>query len=426
MFRVSLPSPIAGALALALSFVLAPCSAAAAEPATGALSLTLDKALALAQLRSRLLAGQDAAAAAAREMALAAGQLPDPTLKAGVNNLPLDGADRFSLTRDFMTMRNIGIAREFTRQDKRRARAAGFEAEAGVALAQRDERQATLRQATALAWLERHDLERLHALLTQQHEQNRLAVEAAEAAYRGARGSLADVLAARAELATHGDRIAGVQARIAQSRAMLERYVGADAARWALGERPDVRRPARPNVPIDATPMLATLSRDIARAEADVATARSERRADWGAELMFSQRGPQFSNMVSLTLSVPLTTSSADRQEREVAARMAALERARAEQEEARREQRARRAALEAEWLSALDRGALHERELLPLAEERTRQALSAYRAGSGTLAALFEARRAELGARIERLQLDTDAARAWAQLNTVFAGVTP
>ena len=51
MFRVSLPSPIAGALALALSFVLAPCSAAAAEPATGALSLTFDKALALAQLR---------------------------------------------------------------------------------------------------------------------------------------------------------------------------------------------------------------------------------------------------------------------------------------------------------------------------------------------------------------------------------------
>jgi outer membrane protein TolC len=109
-----------------------------------------------------------------------------------------------------------------------------------------------------------------------------------------------------------------------------------------------------------------------------------------------------------------------------VAARNAALDKTRAEQDEARREQSARRATLEAEWRSALDRGALHERELLPLAEERTRLALSAYRAGSGTLAALFEARRAELGARIDRLQLDTDAARAWAQLNTLFSGVTP
>lgn len=405
----------------ALALSLLGTGAAAQSP-----RLTFDDALRRATEQAPALRAQEAVAQSARERAVSAAQLPDPMLRFVVTNLPIDGPDRFSLTRDFMTMRNIGIAREFTREDKRRARAAGFEAEAGVALAQRDERQATLRQATALAWFERYDLERLRDLLARQHEQNQLAVEAAEAAYRGARGSLADVLAARAELTMHNDRMASVQARLLQSQAMLERYVGADAAQWALGERPDVRRPAQPAVSIDATPMLATLSRDIARAEAEVATARSERRADWGAELMFSQRGPQFSNMVSVTLSVPLTTSSADRQDREIAARSAALERARAEQEETRREQRARRTALEAEWLSALDRGARLDKELLPLAEERTRLALSAYRAGNGTLAALFEARRAELGARIDRLQLDTDAARAWAQLNTLFAGVTP
>ncbi len=397
-------------------------AAAAAQPQR----LTFDEALRRATDQAPALRAQEAVASAARERAVAAAQLPDPVLRVGVANLPVDGADRFSLTRDFMTMRNIGIAREFTREDKRRARAAGFEAEAGVALAQRDERRASLRQTTALAWLERHDLERLHALLAQQHEQNRLALEAAAAAYRGGRGGLPDVLAARAELALHSDRMAGVQGRLSQSQATLERYVGADAARWSLGERPDVSRLAQPNASIDATPMLATLSRDIARAEADVAAARSERQGDWSAELMFSQRGPQFSNMVSVTLSVPLTTSRADRQDREVAARNAALERARAEQEDAQREQRARRAALEAEWRSALDRGVRHDSDLLPLAEERTRLALSAYGAGNGTLAALFDARRAELGARIERLQLDTDAARAWALLNTLFAGAAP
>jgi outer membrane protein TolC len=406
---------------LALLISLLAASAAAQSP-----RLNFEDALRRATEQAPALRAQDAMTRSARERAVAAAQLPDPVLRVGVSNLPVDGPERFSLTRDFMTMRNIGLAREFTREDKRRARAAGFEAEASVAVAQRNERQAAIRQATALAWLERHDMERLRDLLSRQHEQNRLAVEAAEASYRGTRGTLADVLAARTELAMHADRMDGVQTRIAQSQAMLERYVGADAAKGALGERPDVSSTVRPNVSIDATPMLATLSRDIARAEADVATARSERRSDWSAELMFSQRGSQFSNMVSVTVSVPLATSSADRQDREVAARMAALDRARAEQEEARREQSARRAALEAEWLGALDRGARLDKDLLPLAEERTRLALSAYRAGSGTLAALFEARRAELGARIDRLQLDTDAARAWAQLNTVFAGVRP
>ena len=80
--------------------------------------LSLDRALQLAESRSRQLTAQDAAATASRDMALAAGQLPDPTLKFGVNNLPINGEDRFSLTQDFMTMRSIGVMQELTRDNK--------------------------------------------------------------------------------------------------------------------------------------------------------------------------------------------------------------------------------------------------------------------------------------------------------------------
>ena len=52
---------------------------------------------------------QDAAATAARELAVAAGQLPDPTVTVGINNLPVTGADRFSLIDDFMTMRCFAV-----------------------------------------------------------------------------------------------------------------------------------------------------------------------------------------------------------------------------------------------------------------------------------------------------------------------------
>ena len=81
--------------------------------------LTLDDALRLAQERSRQLPAQDASATAARHMAVAAGQRPDPVLKAGITNLPVNGQDRFSLTNDFMTMRSVGVMQEFTRKDKR-------------------------------------------------------------------------------------------------------------------------------------------------------------------------------------------------------------------------------------------------------------------------------------------------------------------
>src|ERR1700682_3120728 len=85
----------------------------ASLPAVGADSLlTLAEAQRLAVERSRMLVAQDAAVTASREMAVAAAQLPDPIAKLGLSDLPINGPDRFSLTRDSFTMRNIGVMQE--------------------------------------------------------------------------------------------------------------------------------------------------------------------------------------------------------------------------------------------------------------------------------------------------------------------------
>ena len=122
---------VAALIALAaLTIIAVPVSGADAP-------LTLAEAQRLAVERSRMLAGQDSAVTASREMAVAAGQLPDPVLKLEVNDLPLNGPDRFSLTRDSFTMRNVGVMQELTREAKREARADRFEREAEKTLAER-------------------------------------------------------------------------------------------------------------------------------------------------------------------------------------------------------------------------------------------------------------------------------------------------
>ena len=50
--------------------------------------LAFDEALRLAQERSRQLPALASAAAASREMAVAAGQRPDPVIKAGISTCP--------------------------------------------------------------------------------------------------------------------------------------------------------------------------------------------------------------------------------------------------------------------------------------------------------------------------------------------------
>ncbi len=407
-------SPRSWAPALAL------CAAAVVLNSQAQPSLTLEQALQLAQDRSHLLVAQGAGAAAAREMAIAAGQLPDPTLKAGINNLPIDGPDRFSLTRDFMTMRSVGVMQELTRDEKRKARSARFEREAEAAEAGRGVALANLRRDTAMAWLDRHYQERMRDLLQVQRAETALQVEAADAAYRGGRGLQADVFAARSAVAQVDDRLRQGERQIATARTRLARWVGAPADQ-ALGPLPDLSTVHLDAVGLEARlehhPQISLMARQeaIARAEADIA--QSNKRSDWSVELMVSQRGSAYSNMVSLNVSVPLQWDQKNRQDREVSARLSMAEQIRAQREEATREHVAETRNWLHQWQSNGDRMTQYDASLMPLANERTRAAIAAYRGGGGMLAAVLEARRMEIDTRLERLRLEMESAALWAQL---------
>ena len=403
-------------LAVLAALALATLSAQAAP-----LTLTLDEALRLAQARSRQLPAQDAAATAAREMAAAAGQRPDPVLKFGVDNLPVNGPDAGSLTRDFMTMRTIGVTQEFTREDKRRARAARYEREAETVHASRELTLANLQRDTAMAWLDRFYQERMRDLLLTQREETKLQVEAAEAAYRGGRGSQADVFAARSALAQLEDRIAQAERQVMTARTELARWVG-EPATQPLGSAPGMDTTRLDATTLDTQlahhPELAVMARQALMAQADVAIAQANRKPDWSVELMYSQRGPSYSNMVSVGISVPLQWDQKNRQDRELAAKLALVDQAQAELEEATREHTAQARQMLQEWQSNRERLARYENSLLPLAAQRTQAAVAAYRGNAGTLGAVLDARRGEIDTRVEQLRLEMDTARLWAQLN--------
>ena len=165
-------------------------------------------------------------------------------------------------------------------------------------------------------------------------------------------------------------------------------------------------------------PQIAVMVRQEAMARADAEVARANKQADVSVELTYSQRGPAYSNMVSVNLSVPLQWEPKSRQDRELAAKLSVVEQTRAEREEATRAHLAEALAMLQEWRSDRQRLTRYDAALLPLATERTRASLAAYRGGSGPLTAVLEARRGEIETRIERLRLEMDAARLWAQLN--------
>lgn len=408
---------------LLCAVVLACAAAQLAAPAVSAQELTIAEAQRLALLRSHQLVGRDAAIDAARQQAVAAAQLPDPVLKAGVDNLPISGADRYSLGADFMTMRRLGVSQELTAKDKRRLRAQSLELQADKEAAGKELAAAAIERDTALAWLDLYFARASTQILATQLQQAQDSVEAAQGGYRAGRVVQADVFAARAAAIAAQDRLSESEQKARAATTALARWTGADVQ--ALAPLPDMDHialsPDALGGQLAHHPDVSMLARqeDVARTE--VRLAEANRSADWSVELTLQQRGSAYSNMVSFGLSIPLQWDRKNRQDRELAAKLAMADQARAEREEALRAHEAEVRGLIQEWQSMRERHARLRQELLPLAQTRTDAANAAYRGGKGTLVEVLAARRADTDTQLQIIQLHADAARLWARLNFLF-----
>ncbi|MFC6282309.1 MULTISPECIES: TolC family protein [Polaromonas] len=410
-----IPFPIGRTAAAALMMAVVSASWAA-DP------LTLIEAQRIAVGRSQQLLAQDALTTAAREQAVAAGQLPDPVLKLGIDNLPANGPDRFSLTRDFMTMRRIGVMQEIPRAEKRQLRTEKLERDADRVQAQRQLTLANVHRDTALAWLDRYYAQAQRELLQQQVEETQLQVQAADSAFRTSRGSQADVFAARAAVINLQDRLSQIDRQSRSATLMLARWVGASAAeRPTSGSPPWQTTPLQGDISTDHLkrhPDLLAISAEIDAAETEARLAQANKKSDISIEASYAQRGPAFSNMLSIGVSIPLQWDQKNRQDRELGAKLAMVDEAKARYEDMLRNHEAEIRVWLNDWQTGKERVVRYREELIPIARQRTEAALTAYRIGKSDLAAGLLARRDEIDVRMQALTLEMETARSWAQIN--------
>ncbi len=401
------------ALITILALLVLPAAHAIEKP------LTLTEALQLATQHSPLLAAQRSAITAAEELLVAARELPDPKLRLGIDNLPADGPDRYSLTRDFMTMRKIGVMQEFVRAEKRgiKGQRAGHELAREQAML--SDAQSALRRDVALAWIERYFAERMTRIIDEQYAETKLQHESMLAGLRANKVQPAELLMLQINLQSLLDRRAEFEKQGTRATALLSRWLGSASTR-PLAALPDRLLPAQHqdfSSHASNHPHLQSLDRQIDVVRTDAALAQAATRPDWSLEVVYAQRGPQFSNMLSVQVSIDLPLFQSRRQDRATAAKLAQVEQTRALKDDALRQHLAESNATWAEWQSATSRLQRFDESLLPLARERVQLALAAYRGGQGPLAAVLEARRVEIDLRLQQQQLATEQGRAYAQL---------
>ncbi len=402
---------------------VAACSllVALAWPSWAASPLSLDEALRTAVDRSQQVVAQDALVVSAREQAVSAAQLPDPVLKLGVDNLPANGPDQFSLTSDFMTMRRIGVMQEIPRTEKRQLRAQRFERDAQRALAERQMAVATVQRNTAIAWLDGYYAKSMRELLLQQMEEAKLQIEAADTVYAAGRGSQADVFAARAAVVMLEDRISQIDRQLRGAGLALARWVGTAA------ERPPAGPPPWQTLALESAlnrddlllhPDLQVLAAQVNTAQTESALARANTQADWAVEVNYAQRGSAYSNMLSFGVNIPLQWDRANRQDREVTAKQALVRESQARLDDTLLSHEADVRNLLNDWHNGKERVARYNTQLVPLAQQRVQATLTGYRAGKADLPSVLAARRDAIDTRLQALAVEQETARLWAQLN--------
>jgi outer membrane protein TolC len=383
--------------------------------------LSLAEALKIGERASPRLAAQGAALAAAEELVPRAGQLPDPKLRFGIDNLPVSGPDRFQYNTDSMTMRRIGLMQEFPNGEKRRLRESRAARERDVEAASLAAQRAGVQREVALAWLELYYARQARGPLTDLAKELQLQLDTISAAISAGRQTTGDALALRSAVEAAQDRIIEQDRAVERARFALAAWLPSDAAR-PLADPPDASRferaPAALLADLRQHPDQKVYAEREALARTDLALAASAKKLDWSVELLYGQRAPAYDNMITLMVSVDLPWEAEKRQDRDAAAKRLLAEQAGAQAEEARRTLEAELQGTYADWQTAGVRVERFEKLLLPLARERVAAALATYRGGRGELATVLEARRAETETRIGFLLTQLERARSWAKLN--------
>lgn len=389
--------------------------------------LTYADALEIAGLHAPDLVAQASRIAASRAAALPASELPDPKVFIGIDNFPISGPDSGRLTADFMTMQKIGVMQDIPNGEKRQARKQGAEA-----LTERDSVQLRLNhlhvlREAARAWIDRYYIEKRFALLDELEQENRLFDDSVKAQIASGKALPADAVLPRQEQLEIDDRRDELHRLQTEAIAYLQRWIGERARASLADDAPTINiDPERIRQHVQIHPELAIFDPMRRMAEAELQEAKAAKRPDWGMEFAYARRGDAFGDMVSLQLSADLPLFPSQRQAPQILAKRHELERIEAE----------RQAMVRMHW-SELDRQlaeyTLLARQLnrlrtkgIPLAREKADLQLVAYRAGTGPLNAVLEARREWINQRLRAFELAGRHNALASQLQIFYGEETP
>ncbi|KIU34193.1 TolC family protein [Atlantibacter hermannii] len=412
-------------LSLWLGGVLLVLTSAVAQAAALSLEQTLD----LAQRYSAELSASRNQVRAYGAMADSARQLPDPELKFGIENLPVQGSNARRFTREGMTMQRVGVMQTFVSADKRERKADTLLAQSASASAQEQVIRAQLQRDTAQAWLDLALSEKAAQAARQLLNETGRQIPVQRSGVASGSAAASSTLALQSALSAMRDNLTLAERDVSLAQTRLYQLTG-ETFDGVAGALPRYQRlPAEPQTleqGVSVHPEVVLAAR-----EADVAKARSAQSAvaskpDVGVEVYYARRAEAYGDLAGVMFTVGMPIFQSHRQDKDYAADVSRAMEANDRLSQATRDRVALVRSLVAEYQAAQTLWRRKQEEIVPLSQQRLKVVTAEYRSGQAALDAVLDARRSLLDAQLSAINAEKEMAQRWAAVRYLTVqGVT-
>ncbi len=364
-----------------------------------------------------------ARALALEQRSSAARQLPDPVLRVGLNNYPIESG---SFRTEGMTHAAIGIRQTFPggstlamREQQLGDLAAGMYRHANA-------RGRDVRTAVRVAWLDAWYWQQARSLVSQSRPLFADLTEITTSLYAVGRKSQQDVLRAELELSRIDDRLIEIDRQHAAAIAALREWVGSDAER-PLAAQLSVRQemPAESELlrRLDGHPALLAADAQISAGDAGVELAEQRRKPDWSLDVGYSYRegtlasGQPRSDFLSVGVTVGLPFFRRTSVDSTLSAALHERSAAESEREQLYRQLVRQLESEYARWRDLARRLALYDERILQQSSQHAEAALLAYQSDQGDFDDVMRGYIEDLNTQIDFIRLRTEQRRSYAVL---------
>ena len=389
----------------------------------GHADLDINESVRLALLDDPVIAASQARSQALSNAAVADGQLPDPKLKTGFYNVPLDN---FDLSEDPATQLRLGIEQSFPRGDTLHYRQRQSEWLATSMQAMSEVAARRVERDVRKQFLELYYQVQAESIITKSRGLFAQLVEITRSQYATGRVSQQDVLNASLELSRLDDRSTRIRNEEDQRRAALYKWIG-EAAQLPVSNQ----FPALPALPLkDALatnlpehPEIRVETAKLQAKNQNINIAREQYKPGWSAGIEYRKRfgddaaGDNRSDMMAAMVTVELPLFTANRQDRRLAASVQEASAVELNRDDRLRELQQMLHSDYANWQRLGERADLYESRLLHEAAANAQASLRAYQSGVTEFTTLMRARIADLEVRLNELRIRVDRAKAQASL---------